>query len=227
MKVVRVLFGLAVVLSLTTTSRANFLINGDFSAGNTGFTSGYTFVPNNVMNPSEGIYSVGATPSLVNGSWTNPSGIAGAPVSNSPAPAGNMLFVNGSSSPTTVWSETIGALTANTNYLFSGYLASLFNVSPAVLTITAGPTTLFSGLVAPATAGSWAGFQTEFNSGVNTSLTFSIVNTNIAAQGNDFAIDSLALNPATVPEPTSFALMGAGVLGLGMIASRRRRQAVA
>lgn len=227
MRAARILLGLVVVFSLTTTSQANLLVNGDFEAGNTGFTSGYTFVPNNVTNSAEGIYSVGANPTLVNAAFVTPSGISGAPVSNSPLPGGQMLFVNGSSTPTTVYSQTVSGLTVNTTYLFSGYLASLDNLGPAVLTITAGSTTLFSGLIAPLTAGTFSGFQTSFNSGASTSLTFSIVDTNTAASGNDFALDSLALNASAVPEPTSFALMGAGVLGLGVVAGRIRRKATA
>ncbi len=221
MRLFPIVLGTFVGLSFATASRADLLTNGDFSAGNTGFTSGYTYVPNNTTNLDEGIYSVGTTPSNVNYFWTNPSSVTDT-VSNSPLPAGNMLFVNGASTPTTVWSQTVSGLNANTDYTFSGYLASLHASNPAILTITAGSQTILADLSAPVTAGVWAGFQTIFNTMGSTSVTFTIEDMNTAPSGNDFALDSLALNQTVVPEPSSVALLALGLAGIVAVRQRRR-----
>lgn len=47
---------------------ANLIVNGDFEAGNTGFASGHTYVPNGSLTAGE--YSVRSSGSLANSSWS-------------------------------------------------------------------------------------------------------------------------------------------------------------
>src|SRR5699024_6162533 len=93
----------------------NLVSNGDFSMGNTGFTStyGYTPPPSSVLN--EGYYSV----------YTNPNGVHTGFTSfgDHTTGTGRMMILNGSPSPTSVWCQTI-PVTPNTDYDFSAWFAN-------------------------------------------------------------------------------------------------------
>jgi hypothetical protein len=106
----------------------NLIVNGDFGAGNTGFTSQYAFSPGNLFPANT--YDVASDPNADNGAWPNPGP---APGNGSP----NMLIVNGGLvGNNIVWSETV-SVTPNTNYDFSTSLNNLFSASPATLEFSA------------------------------------------------------------------------------------------
>src|SRR5581483_4083813 len=99
----------------------NLITNGDFSNGNTGFSSTYTFNP---VNKTAGEYFIGSDPSA----W-NP---AMAPCKDHSG-NGNMLLVNGSQDLNVkVWSTTV-SVQPNTTYAFSSWLQSISPPNPATL----------------------------------------------------------------------------------------------
>jgi hypothetical protein len=82
----------------------NLIFNGDFEAGNTGFTSEYTYVvgtgPTALQPPS--VYSIGLDPSLYHSAWTS--------FGDHTTGTGNMMIVNGTSNGTPgalVWGQTV------------------------------------------------------------------------------------------------------------------------
>jgi len=158
----------------------NLIINGDFSLGNVGFTSAYTYTTN--LWP-EATYYVGTNPQLYHSNF--------APCGDHTTGTGNMMIVNGAGNPNTVvWQQTI-AVTPNTNYQFSCWLTSVEPSSPAQLqffvnNVQIGP--VFS--ATPATC-SWNMFFNTWFSGASTTATISIRNQNTSLGGNDFAIDDL------------------------------------
>src|ERR1700749_1397898 len=88
----------------------NLITNGDFSAGNTGFTSGYTYVAPtaNSMYP-EGLYTIASDPYSVHNLWVS-------------IPGGNpQLIVNGATngSTTPVWGEQNISMVKSGIYSFS------------------------------------------------------------------------------------------------------------
>jgi len=202
----------------------NLVVNGDFSAGNTGFTSGYSFVayPGD-MHP-EGLYTVGPNPNATHSSWVTMDD------------GNNRLIVNGSTeSPLPfVWREDVAAGAATYNYSldvadiccndsYTGpNLPSLLTFSfstdggatfiPLAAYTTTPPTdagvfTTLSGSFVLPTAGL---LRLQIDSGTN------------FPGGNDFAIDNISVS--AVPEPAGWAMMILGFGGLG--ASLRRRRAV-
>jgi hypothetical protein len=223
-----VLAGAIAALSAHPAAAVSLVNNGDFSAGNTGFTSGYTFASDPEGLVPENTYFVGPAPQFpLNTNWNG---------ANFPPPVGNgnMMMVNGGPvANTIVWSETISGLTADTTYNFSTFVASIFPQSPALLNFSIDNSLLGNTFAASSTVGLWQQFFATFTTGAGqTSAVFSIVDQNTEASGNDFALDfiTLSTDPAGgttvtpgVPEPSTWAMMIFGFFGVGFMAYRRRK----
>lgn len=163
----------------------NLIVNGNFSAGNTGFTSDYTYTnPNNV---TEGEYNVSTNPQTWNAGMSN--------CRDHTSGNGNMMMVNGSSTlNATVWRQTV-SVTPNTNYAFSTWIQSVHPTSPAQLQFSINGQPLGNTINASATPCSWNQFYTTWNSGANTTAVISVVNRNTGFAGNDFALDDMSFAP--------------------------------
>jgi len=173
-------------LNVTALTPMNYVVNGDFSSGNTGFSTAYALGTGGSFGllSNEGTYAVSTNPSLVHtnfASFPDHTGNAG----------GQMLIVNGSSTPnTSVWCQTITVL-PNTQYDFSAWGASCVAGSPAILQFSIDNVLLGTPLALPTTTGQWVRFHALWNSGTNTSITICVVDQQTAPSGNDFAIDDI------------------------------------
>ncbi len=211
-------------LSVAHRAAAGPIVNGDFEAGNTGFTSGYAYVP--AGNSTEGQYTVRNSPSGWNSAFFN---IANHTTGTA---TGLYMVVNGATTGgITIWQETV-AVNPNTAYTFTGYVSTAVDSrspnTPPVIEAFFNGTSGGPSFTAPATVGSWALMSWGWNSGAATSLTIRLQNANTAVFPNDFYLDDFALNgPAStaVPEPATLAVVG--LFGLGAVALRRRRANVA
>jgi|ERR1700688_1188251 len=220
----------ALLFSAPPSAASNLVINGDFSAGNSGFTSGYLYSTNNsspgALEP-ENTYFVGTNPSQYNIYWNPSAANFGPPAS---APGGSqIMMVNGGPVPgTSVWSETGITVTPNTTYFFSAYVASIYQLSPAKLNFSVNGGPLGSTFLASTTIGLWQEFFTTWNSGSNTTASLGLVDQNTARDGNDFALDLISLNTApsggtnvsATPLPSTWTMLIAGFVGLGFLAFR-------
>jgi hypothetical protein len=179
--------------------------NGDFSAnnpnsnaGNRGFTSSYTYKKNDGTSSCNscccGILSLESTYTITNNprSMHTNFTIMGDHTNGS----GNMLVVNGSSvANTTVWTQNI-TVTANTDYVFSTWVASVNPQAPAQLQFSINGSPLGSTINAPSTDGVWQYYTTTWNSGsTNGTFPIALVNQNISTGGNDFAVDDIVFAP--------------------------------
>jgi hypothetical protein len=235
-------FALATATVMTSPAGAgqNLIDNGDFSAGDTGFSSGYVDVtgtgqasspgngssgnPYNAYN--ETTYAVGTNSNLYHNLWANVP---------APGGSGNYLIVNGNSLdgspavigtlPLPVWEQTVTVM-PDTLYRFSAQAANIYPDNPATLGFYANSTLLGPiFLVGTAgTTGTWNTFNATWYSGSNTSLDLRIDDTNFIASGNDFGVDNLAL---AAPEPSTWAMLIAGFAGLGFAGWRRARAVAA
>lgn len=159
----------------------NLCINGNFS-GLGGFTSNY--VLNNVGPLLEGQFWVGANPSLINAGFQ----ACGDHTSGS----GNMMVVNGATNASTkIWCETI-TVSANTNYQFGAWIASLAAASPAQLQLFVNNVSVGGSFQASTQPCDWQQYCQSWFSGTNTTATICLVNLNPSASGNDFALDDLS-----------------------------------
>jgi len=207
---------------LGTTAHAATVVNGDFSAGNNGFTSGYAYaVPagQGTLYP-EGLYTVDTNPNNVHNLWAS--------FGDHTTGNGEMMIVNGApNAGVTVWEENLGGLATNTNYFFSAWVASSYPTNPAVLNFSINGSAIGS-LTPSTTTGQWSQFYVQWNSGSNTSADIALVNANTVRDGNDFVLDDIAFGTTRpgAPEPATWALMIGG-LGLTGATLRRRRTAAA
>lgn len=166
---------------------ANLITNGNFSQGNSGFTSAYNFAN---LNITEGEYFVGPDPKSWNSSLSS--------CKDHTTGNGNMMLVNGSpTADMNVWKQTVN-VTPNTNYAFSTWIQALWPPNPAQLQFSINGKDAGSLITASLPTCSWTQFYTTWNSGNNTTAVISIVNKNTLVQGNDFALDDISFAPAFI-----------------------------
>jgi len=162
----------------------NLVVNGDFEAGDIGFTSEYEL---DAQLASGGQYRMGTTSrdypgDAVGGDHTTGHGL--------------MMVVNGATSRIAVWEQTV-QVAPNTSYTLSAWAASwgIQETSPAQLQfqINGSPVGV---LIMPSTVAAdslWQSFSAAWNSGANSSATIRIVDLIVESDGNDFCLDDISL----------------------------------
>ena len=230
-KPLAILLVAAACVALPALSAAGPIVpNADFSLGYSGFTSSYGYLAYpSTASPRllypEGLFTVGSDPGFVHESWAN--------FGDHTTGDGMMLIVNSSRvEDTLVWSAMVD-VDARTQYDFSAWAASTFYRSPANLAFAINGVLLDAPLVLPPDTGLWQQSSAGWYSGDDTTAILSLINLNTEWNGNDFALDDIALTvrpqisvraiePEAVPEPGStLLLLGGAVIGLAGFAKRR------
>jgi gliding motility-associated-like protein len=178
-------------LTVTSLIPDNLIANGNFSAGNVGFSSSYTY--NNTVSPgtpSFGPADYVTTPdaSLYEGGW--------AAIGDHTTGTGNMLLIDAdTASAASYWCETV-SVSPNTNYIFSVWSATLDDPLPNnQLTING----VAIGTFAPSsTLATWTQYQVVWNSGTSTTASICLSDISLALYGNDFVIDDISFTPECV-----------------------------
>ncbi len=188
--------------------------NGNFSSGNTGFTTLYTYVGTPAANAlwTEGTYAVATNAnSYHSGFYCSQDHTTG---------SGNFMIVNGSPATQEIWEQTVTVL-PNTTYYFSAWATSLNNGTPfaqlqfAVNNVQVGTTvTLPAGANSTSGPFTWYRFYGTWNSGSSTSATINVIDLQTALGGNDFGLDDISfstLSPVTMSvAPTTNSPLCAG-----------------
>ena len=189
------------------------VVNGNFSAGNTGFTSTYTYAAPAVNSLwTAGRYSIYWDPNFTHSNFWGRDHTTN---------TGNMMIVNGSGSPVSVWQQVIPVV-PGTDYYFSAWAISLNNVTPfAQLRFNINGGLIGTTAVLPAGASNnlppynWVQFYGNWNSGTATSATIQIIDLQTALGGNDFGLDDISFGtlapfPATISPTSNGAALCAG-----------------
>ena len=159
---------------------AESVVNGDFSQGNTGFTSAYEY---NSNLWGEGTYFVDNDASLHHESFFG-LGHGG----------GKFMIVNGATSPgTNVWTEQI-SVNPNTYYAFSTWVCTLAGQANEVarLQFSINGNQIGDIFTAPPERYVWEQFYELWYSDNATSATITILNQNTVGSGNDFGLDDIS-----------------------------------
>jgi hypothetical protein len=116
------------------------------------------------------------------------------------------------------------AVTPATNYNVSFYLTDANGIAPPSVQPELDGTLLGSPVspVGTFSSNGWQQFTFSWNSGSNASASLILHDFTTTTAGNDFGLDNIDIS--TVPEPSTFALVGVGSLAL---LSRRRSKLVA
>lgn len=169
----------------------NLIVNGDFSAGDSGFTTDYSPGSGGSFGilSSEGEYTVSTNSRLTHNNFANCPDHTG---------GGNMLVVNGSgTADDNVWCQNVAVL-PNTRYSFNAWLMSVVSANPAQLQFSVNGAPLGAGFNASSSVCDWQQFSETWMSDAATTAEICIVNQNTDPSGNDFAIDDLFFGPVCV-----------------------------
>jgi len=168
----------------TALSSVNLIANPDFSAGNTGFTTDYTYLT--VTNPGGQQGTYGIAPNSQG--W-----FAGFSSCNDHTGGGNMYVSDGSifnGGNDRVWCQTVTVI-PGADYTFSYWSQNVASGNPANLDVVINGTSIGASLV-PTAVCSWVKKTYIWNSGSNTSAQICLYDRVIVGGGNDFAIDDIS-----------------------------------
>ncbi|MDO9188063.1 MAG: PKD domain-containing protein [Bacteroidia bacterium] len=174
----------------TSPSGTNLVANGNFSAGNTSFSSAYSYCNSaNCLYP-EGRYGIGTNANYFHGAFSGHDHTTG---------NGNFMIVNGKGIPnSSVWCQTI-SVNPNSTYQFSTWVCSVHPSSPAKLQFWANGVLLGPVFNAPSSTNTWVNFSATWNSGTNTTINICIKNQNTNPAGNDFGLDDIVFQKCCAP----------------------------
>lgn len=168
----------------------NLVVNGDFSAGNTGFTSQHLYSTSNSPDGSSaGQYYVGNSP----GNW-NPDFSTCVDHTNG---SSNMMLVRGTEfTDLKVWQETI-PVTKNTNYTFSYWTTMLISAENPDLQVYINGKPVGVVFVPIADDCLWQQFSMNWSSGDSTVARISIGNLR-GSNSTAFALDDISFTPVFI-----------------------------
>lgn len=162
----------------------NLVVNPGFEAGNTGFTSSFTYTPTPI---TPGTYFLTTSPSLV---YANFPPCDDHTFGNG---TGNMMLVNGTGSAgAQVWCQTIPVM-PNTFYVMSAW-ATASPISPPVLQFSVNGTAVGTPFTVGTTPCDWQEFSATWNSGASVTAQVCILDQNNSGNGlfgDDFALDDI------------------------------------
>ncbi|MEN0003295.1 MAG: PKD domain-containing protein, partial [Bacteroidota bacterium] len=180
----------AFTLSVESFSTENLIFNGDFSQGDTGFTSDYEYGTGGNFGTlsQEGQYAIDDNADDTHNGFANCPDHTG---------GGLMMVVNASGQPNNVWCQTV-TVSPDSDYAFSAWVTSVVSQNPALLRFEINGVQIGDVINPTSAICNWQQFFAVWNSGSATTAEICLSNVNLDPGGNDFALDDIAFNPLCV-----------------------------
>ncbi|MDB4346713.1 gliding motility-associated C-terminal domain-containing protein [bacterium] len=164
-----------------TSSFSQMATNGNFSSGNTGFLTAYTYNATSIWN--EGTYAVGPNPNAVHpnfSSWGDHT-----------TGTGNYMLVNGSTGGNKILWRQIVSFPPGVQVTMRWWMLTF--VTPAgSLQLKLAGTNIGNAASTPNSTGVWAQTTRTFTVPASGNATINLVTTSAALSGNDFGIDDIS-----------------------------------
>jgi Secretion system C-terminal sorting domain len=186
------------------TPGTDLITNGNFSAGNTGFTNTFTFYSGGSPMPGDD-YAIGTNPNTYNTGFFKSMG-------DHTTGAGNMLIFdfNNNSANDALWQQTIPVVNGQT-YFFSAWFANIAvgnttscGSCPGGQYITNSPQLQFQITGTPnftspivkvdSITNNWNQYFTTYTAGATGSITIKIINLRTGNISNDLALDDISFS---------------------------------
>jgi len=155
--------------------------NGNFSNGNTGFLTAYTYNATSIWN--EGTYAVGPNPNAVHpnfGSWGDHT-----------TGTGNYMLVNGSTGGNKILWRQIVSFPPGVQVTMRWWMLTFVTPAGSVQLKLSG-TNIGNAASTPNSTGVWAQTTRTFTVPASGNATINLVTTSAALSGNDFGIDDIS-----------------------------------
>jgi gliding motility-associated-like protein len=171
----------------------SLITNGDFSNGNTGFTTDYEFLPTS-LGTKQGVYGIDNS-SLNWATFFNPT-------CSDHTGGGNLMIVDGSIKNVNnvgtdkLWCQTV-PVTAGENYIFSYYATSLLSGDPAKFEVEINGVSIGKNNLTFTTC-NWVESSFSWSSGTSTTAEICIYDRNAGSFGNDFGIDDISFKSTSI-----------------------------
>ena len=166
-------------------SSSNLIVNGDFSQGNSNFSTDYQFITNAGQGGVQRAYGIVSSAN----SWFQ---FFQPCVSNAPS-GGNMMVVDGSTSNAgndKVWGQTVTVL-PNKTYTFSYWLQTIATPNQALIEVKINGVSIGTAL-APNTNCQTTQYTYQWNSGSSTTAQIEFFDRIFVSNGNDFSLDDIS-----------------------------------
>lgn len=173
------------VVSVLSRSSDNLITNGDFSAGDVGFTSNYVYGTggSSGLLTAEGQYAIDDNASKTHNRFAD--------CTDHTSGTGNMMIVNASGMEDNFWCQTV-TVNEGVSYDFSAWVTSVNAQNPAQLQFSINGELLGSQFNASADLCDWQEFAAQWTAPASSDVEICVVNVNLTPAGNDFAIDDIA-----------------------------------
>ncbi|WP_264521058.1 T9SS type B sorting domain-containing protein [Flavobacterium sp. N1994] len=169
-------------------STAELIFNGDFTQGNTGFTTDYQYLTVTVPSGTQKTYGIVTN----SNAW-----FAGFSSCTAHGGAGNMMAIDGSNlnaGNDRVWCQTVPVVPGQ-NYNFSYWIQTVATPNSANIDVLINGISIGSAIAPAATCG-WVQRTYVWNSGASTTAQICLYDRVITASGNDFALDDISFTGA-------------------------------
>lgn len=196
-------------VTASTVIGPELVVNGDFSAGNSGFISGQTY--SSVYSPCNYFVGPGWFSSTLDPNFPD----------NTPTTDNMFMSVDGCSPATLLWEETM-SVSSFTNYTFSFHGSRADQVQPIYEIHFIGDVTgdvIVSTQTGIPYAGVWAWDKYAvscWNSEKNRTVTIQVINLETNSYGNDFGMDDFSFRECCT---SSFVVWAPAMLGMNLFAN--------